>query len=137
MQYYRIVTLTEDDLLLVKGMPDMRRTFIDQVILLNNQDFIETIRSFRQTLDNRNALLQQGSIHKESYMIWTQQLYEKSQEIQVQRIQWLENLSKRVKALSQEYFGDSWKLPLITFSRKALSMKHSITLWRAIKAYLI
>lgn len=106
MHYYRIVTLTEDDLLLVKGMPDVRRTFIDQVILLNNQDFIETIRSFRQTLDNRNALLQQGSIHKESYIVWTEQLYEKSQEIQAQRIQWLENLSKRVKKLAQEHFGD-------------------------------
>jgi len=120
MHYYRIVTLTEDDLLLVKGMPDIRRTFIDQVILLNNQDFIETIRSFRQTLDNRNALLQQGSLHKDSYMVWTQQLYEKSQEIQAHRIKWLKTLENRVKMLAQEHFRDNLSITLDYTFKKGL-----------------
>ncbi len=104
MNHYRIVTLTEDDLELVKGTPDVRRTFVDQVILLNDQDFIETIRSFRNTLDNRNSLIQQGAIHRESYLVWSQQLYEKSQAIQALRIQWLEILANRVKQLALDHF---------------------------------
>jgi DNA replication and repair protein RecF len=110
MHHYRIVTLTEDDLLLVRGTPDVRRTFIDQVILLNDQDFIETIRSFRHTLDNRNALIQQGAIHKDSSLIWTRQLYEKSQVIQGMRIQWLEILANRVKMLAHEHFNDGFSI---------------------------
>jgi len=110
MNHYRIVTLTEDDLMLVKGTPDIRRTFIDQVILLNNQDFIETIRSFRQTLDNRNSLIQQGTVHNESYMVWTQQLYEKSQEIQRLRIEWLEILAKRVQRIAHEYWAGEFTI---------------------------
>lgn len=104
MNHYRIVTLTEDDLQLIKGTPDMRRTFIDQVILLHNQDFIETIRAFRQTLDNRNALIAQGAVQTDSYMVWTKQLFEKSQEIQKLRIEALQNLSKRVAQLAQDHF---------------------------------
>lgn len=107
MNHYRIVTLTEDDLELVRGTPDVRRTFIDQVILLNNQDFIETIRSFRNTLDNRNALIQQGSVYSDSFMVWSQQLFEKSQEIQKIRIQALETLSNRVKQLGHDHFNDA------------------------------
>ena len=32
MDYYRIVTLTEDDLELIKGGPEVRRFFIDQAL---------------------------------------------------------------------------------------------------------
>jgi DNA replication and repair protein RecF len=121
MNHYRIVTLTEDDLQLVKGTPDVRRTFIDQVILLNDQDFIETIRSFRHTLDNRNALIQQGTIHKDSSMIWSRQLYEKSQAIQMLRIKWLETLANRVKQLGHDHFGDTLSITFeYTFKKGSL-----------------
>lgn len=107
MDHYRIVTLTEDDLQLVKGSPDIRRTFIDQVILLNNQSFIETIRSFRQTLEHRNSLIQRGAPQNDSYHIWTKQLFDKTQEIQKVRVQWLTTIAKRVQQLAHEYFHDS------------------------------
>jgi DNA replication and repair protein RecF len=110
MNHYRIVTLTEDDLLLVKGIPDVRRTFIDQVILLNDQEFIETIRAFRHTLDNRNSLIHQGAIHTESFMVWTKQLYEKSQAIQELRIKWLAILADRVRQLAQDHFNSAMSI---------------------------
>lgn len=121
MHHYRIVTLTEDDLLLVKGTPDIRRTFIDQVILLNDQEFIEAIRSFKHTLDNRNSLIQQGAIHKESYAIWTQQLYEKSQVIQELRIKWLAILQERVKQLAHDHFDSAMSITFdYTFKKGSL-----------------
>jgi DNA replication and repair protein RecF len=78
--------------------------------LLNDQEFIEVIRSFKHTLDNRNSLIHQGSTHKESYMVWTQQLYEKSQAIQELRIKWLAILAERVRQLAHEYFGGAMSI---------------------------
>src|SRR3990172_3358446 len=69
MDYYRVVTLTEDDLSLINGGPDARRSFIDQAILLNDPSFITVIRNFRQVLESRNALLQISSKNEESYRV--------------------------------------------------------------------
>jgi len=74
LQHYRIVSLTEDDLTLIKGSPLERRAFLDQTVLLSNPSFAPHIREFRAVLENRNALLQKERVDKEAYAIWTQQL---------------------------------------------------------------
>ena len=76
--YYRIVSLTEDDLKLIQDGPEERRSFIDQALLLNDASFLTQMREYRAVLNNRNALLQQESIDKEAYFIWTKKLWEHS-----------------------------------------------------------
>ena len=40
LDYYRIVTITEDDLGLIKDGPEERRLFIDQAIMLADPEFL-------------------------------------------------------------------------------------------------
>jgi DNA replication and repair protein RecF len=105
VDYYRIVSLTEDDLLLIKGGPQIRRSFLDQAIVLCNPSFINELRTLRQIVDNRNSLLHQGSQDQDSYLIWTRQLWEISQKIIEERQQLLTFLQTEVNRLLHDYFN--------------------------------
>ncbi|MFC1842991.1 DNA replication/repair protein RecF [Candidatus Dependentiae bacterium] len=85
MDFYRVVTLVEDDLWLIKGGPDIRRAFLDNAILLVDHTFLGKLREFKKVLQQRNMLLQLDRVTQESYDLWTRQLWEKSREIQVMR----------------------------------------------------
>ncbi len=73
MDHYRIVTLTEDDMAIIKGGPDVRRHFIDQAVLLSDQQYATQVRRFKQVLENRNSLLQSRRCTKDSCELWTGQ----------------------------------------------------------------
>ncbi|MEX0940686.1 MAG: DNA replication and repair protein RecF [Candidatus Babeliales bacterium] len=115
IKYYRIITITEDDIGLIKEGPDIRRTFIDQACALINPDFIQQLRTYKQILQNRNALLQGNNVDNASYEIWTAQLFENAQIIQKHRQAFLKNLEQQANKLIGEYF-DSVK---IAFSYQA------------------
>lgn len=85
MDYYRVIGLVEDDIGVVQDGPHARRTFFDQTLLLEDPDLVGILRSFKVTLDNRNALLQGRLFDHESYTIWTEQLLEKTAIIQEKR----------------------------------------------------
>lgn len=104
MDYYRVVTLTEDDLGLISQGPEFRRNFLDQAILLSDPDFITTIRTFKHVVDSRNALLQSGRVDKDSYQIWTEQLWQKSRIIQDQRKALISEFEKEANELLNSYF---------------------------------
>ncbi len=103
-KHYRVVTITEDDLALIKGGPEGRRAFIDQALVLNNPDFLHQLRAYKQVLYNRNALLHAHTIDAVSYEIWTKQLWEHAQVIQIQRSQLLKKLETRLNELLASSF---------------------------------
>lgn len=103
MQYYRVISLTEDDLELIKGGPENRRSFIDHYIMLHKSDFLGLMRSYKQVLENRNALLQSGNCSYETYLVWTKQLWDKSKFIQEERLNFLACLEKSVNLLLKDY----------------------------------
>jgi DNA replication and repair protein RecF len=111
MDYYRVVTVTEDDLNLIKGGPEQRRLFLDQAILLNDAESIQLFKKFRHILENRNALLRQGA-GRESYLLWSEQLWQISQLIRQQRITILGQLIIQLKEIIAHYFQDSIALTL-------------------------
>lgn len=104
MHIYRVISLTEDDLDLIKGSPQTRRTFMDQALLLTNPDYITILRTYRQLLDQRNALLIQHRFNRDSYEILTQKLWEYSGLIQAARIASLAQFGVLVGQLAQDYF---------------------------------
>ena len=112
MDHYRVVTLTEDDLSLISGGPESRRAFLDQAILLCDPEFITTIRAFKATVDSRNAMLASGRVDKETYAIWTEQLWHKSRLIQDQRRAILTNFETEANILIKEYFGGQLTITL-------------------------
>jgi DNA replication and repair protein RecF len=113
MQFYRIVTLTEDDLALIKEGPEARRLFIDQAAMLENPSFIALSKACRHTIDNRNALLKQGTINNESYQLWTEQLWHKTGIIAHERIAHLAKLQEQLNYLINTYFKGAFSIQLI------------------------
>ncbi len=118
MNYYRVVTLTEDDLTLIKGGPDVRRAFIDQALVLFDPEVARQLRTFKTVLENRNALLMGGGGYSSSFELWTGQLWEQSRELQIKRKGLLGLLEKQVNELLFSHFGQKEDLN-ITLSYEA------------------
>ncbi len=107
MDHYRIVTLTEDDLGLIKEGPDVRRAFIDQAMLLYDPDFATQLRAVRAIADNRNTLLMQGGMrNRELYDVLTEQLWSSSRIIQSARAEAITRLEKETASILKAYFKD-------------------------------
>lgn len=104
MDHYRIITLTEDDLGLIKLGPDVRRQFIDQAILLYNPSYIQQLKEYKTIVDNRNKLLQAMRVNKDMYTVWTEQLWHKTNIIQNERVAFLHQLQQEVELMLKAYF---------------------------------
>ncbi len=104
MDHYRIITITEDELGLIKEGPEIRRNFLDQAIALFKPDFLLTIRKLRKLVEQRNALLKKGHFTQESYQLWTQQLWQHSKTIQEERTKMLNSLQRSTRKLLKTHF---------------------------------
>lgn len=124
LDYYRIISLTEDDIQLIKSSPQMRRTFIDQAILLLEPIFIESIRELRQVVNNRNSLLRSGKITYDAYLVWTEQLWNKSRIIQEKRNTILKEIEKETNALLHEYIDSEISIKL-SYTIKSIKEGHN------------
>jgi DNA replication and repair protein RecF len=109
--YYQIITVTIDDLELIQGSPIIRRSFVDQAILLANPEFLEPLQRCKKILLQRNALLQKP-FNYESYVIWTKQLWEQTKIIQKMRIDVLNQLNNRVSQLLVNFFDPTYTLDI-------------------------
>lgn len=104
VDHFRVITLTEDDLWLIKSGPDARRSFIDQYLVLHKPEYLATLRQLKQVVQQRNAVLQQPLIDKGLLQVWTQQLWELSVTIAQERERLLTLLCKEVNVLFATYF---------------------------------
>lgn len=104
MDHFRIITLTEDDLGLIKLGPDMRRDFVDQAILLYKPAYIELLKSYKTIVDNRNKLLQMHQVNQDMYQVWSEQLWDRTVLIQEERKQFLALLGHEVRLMLKDYF---------------------------------
>ncbi len=118
LDYYRVVTITEDDLELIKGGPDYRRTFIDQALFLVNHNYTDQLKKYRQILENRNALLQHHKVDEQSYQLWTEQLFDASQNLAQKRVEWLSVIEQKVTTLLREYIDPDLSIRLEYSSKK-------------------
>ena len=103
LSYYRIVSLTEDDLKLIQDGPEERRSFMDQALLLNDASFLTIMREYRVILENRNALLHKDGIDQEVFLIWTKKLWESTIAIQAIRKQFLASLQIEVNKMLHQH----------------------------------
>ncbi|AXK60217.1 DNA replication/repair protein RecF [Candidatus Chromulinivorax destructor] len=110
--YYQVVTVTVDDIELIQGSPIIRRNFIDQVVLLENPDYMELLKRFKQVLQQRNAMFAK-QFNYDLYVIWTRQLWECTRAIQEKRIEALQRLSVKVAKLLVDFFDENYTLDII------------------------
>ncbi len=97
------VTITEDDIAIVKNEPERRRTFVDQSIALSNPSFADALKKYRSIVDNRNAALLQGASIDE-LTIWTEQLWHVSVFIEQERKLFLSAMSQYVAECARDHF---------------------------------
>lgn len=98
--HYRVVLLSEHDVHLSMGSPDIRRTYIDQCCALLEPSYTDVMRSYRTILDQRNALLAGSkSILSDEFKVWTDKLCSLSTQIRVARKNTLEVVAKAVQEL--------------------------------------
>ena len=57
LEKYRVLGLTENDLDLISGAPLQRRTFLNHAQMLFDIQFVERMRVYRRSINQRNALL--------------------------------------------------------------------------------
>lgn len=105
-EHYRVVTVTEDDLALIKGSPEKRRSFLDYALLLLDSSLAPLYKRFKQVLEQRNALLHRTSISDEEFSIWTQNVWETSNEIQNERQRYLLDLVFHINKVCSQYWED-------------------------------
>lgn len=118
LEYYRVVTITEDDLELIKGGPDYRRTFMDQALFLVDHRYTEQLKKYRQILENRNALFQQHTVEEQLYQLWTEQLFDASIRLAQRRVAWLAVIEQKVTTLLREYIDPDLSIQLEYASKK-------------------
>jgi len=100
-EFCRVVTVTEDDLMLIKGGPEKRRSFIDHALFLLDVNALEIFKLYQDILDNRNALLsKQAQVDDQQLIFWTQKLWDLSKIIEKNREDLLTIISaKAINAL--------------------------------------
>ena len=117
LDYYRIISITTDDMQLIAGYPQKRRTFIDQALSLFDPSYVSELRTYRTILYNQNALLHRQNIDDSLYHLWSKQLWQKTRYLQERRIQMLGNLQHKTTDLLSSFFGQAIKIEMRYKSR--------------------
>lgn len=113
LAYFQVITLTEDDIDLIKGYPAVRRAFIDQAVLFSRPEAFDVYSSFRQVVQHRNALLASGKrIDSTEFEVWNHGLWQHSIKIQEYRTHALSTVEKAVNSLLEQYFEGIYEVSL-------------------------
>ncbi len=124
LELYRIMSITEDDLLLIKGAPTERRAFLDHGLILSNPSYASLLRRYYHILEQRNALLSHVTRYDPlAYDVWSQQLWEASFSIQALRKVFLEKLEQRTNELLGLFFATA--PVLLTYESRRSSLGNS------------
>jgi DNA replication and repair protein RecF len=130
MDYYRIVSITEDDIALIKGPPELRRDFLDSALFLISPDSIELIKKLRKVVEHRNGLLRDGqTIDFDLYRVWTEQLWYISMDVQRAREHLLAALAIEIEHLLKTYFDSGVQLKLTYRNKNGSSSKDFAEFW--------
>lgn len=108
--YCRIITITEDDVMLIKGSPEKRRSFIDQALFLIDTESLELFKVYQEILDHRNALLytaKSKKIDDDSLAFWTRKLWDLSTAIAEKRCTALQQLAVQASTLLALFWPES------------------------------
>ena len=100
---YKMVTFTEDDLMVIQGYPEGRRALIDDALALIDPDYHGLQRSLRAIIAQRNQLLQMPVFDHSHYELWSQELFRLTQAIVEKRLAYLARLQEMVELTAAAY----------------------------------
>lgn len=144
IDYYRVVSLTEDDLAIVQAGPEVRRSLIDSFIMLHDPSYLDDMRRLKKVLEQRNSMFQQAAFtpqikREESEKLWTQQLWQASRIIVQTREKYLALLSEKISELLVPFSSspDSKRSCHITYNPKASYHDSFDAFWHALQVKLL
>lgn len=121
MSCLRVISLTEDDMHLIKGAPSERRLFMDHAIVLENDGYAHQLNILRNIVLTRNNILKQpGAIRTHNYQIITEQLWDQSLIIQKARMVYSSDLEQEINNLIKLFFNDESYINLNYLPKKTM-----------------
>ena len=142
---YKVISITEDDLLLVGKGPEGRRGFLNQSLFLLDPGFVCEFRKYKQILDQRNAFLIKN-VHKsvshrieEELLTWTKQLWEQSLKIQKARIDFLSKIEDISNDFLKNHFStvNTFFLSFIYLPRNIVINQNFDLFWEKYKKNIL
>ncbi|MBM3894563.1 hypothetical protein FJ366_03150 [Candidatus Dependentiae bacterium] len=111
LEKYRVLGLTESDLDLISGAPLQRRTFLNHAQMLFDVHFVERMRVYRRSINQRNALLfsLKGSFlplsvqNAHQLNVWTKNVWEQGRDEIYRFKEMLFLLEQKVNELLQRH----------------------------------
>lgn len=103
LDYYRTITITEDDINLLAGPPQERRTFLDSTLFLLDTDYGDELKHYAKIVKQRAALLAAPYFDKNGHDLWTEKFHHVSGIIQDKRRALLTQLESKVQELLRMY----------------------------------
>ncbi len=100
-----VVLFEPNHLLLLTGSPELRRSFLDDLIEQTEAGFGTVRRHYKRVLAQRNALLKRGNVIEEQLFVWNIRLSELGGQIARHRLALLKKLNERIGDLYSELAG--------------------------------
>lgn len=115
-----VVLFEPNHLLLLSGSPELRRSFLDDLIEQTNARFGATRRHYKRVLAQRNALLKKHPHDlSEQLFVWNVRLSELGGQIARERQALIERFAERLPALYSSLAGQAHSVSLTYVSRFA------------------
>lgn len=110
LDHYRVVTLTADDLSLVSGEPEERRSFMNAAALLASPERVTVFKEYGRLLELRNAYLmgpaQRDMQPSDEFKAWTQLFWSHICQIQEVRRSYLQRVQEALQHILNENVSD-------------------------------
>lgn len=113
---FKCVVFTPDDIDLIKGGPEKRRSFVDLCSCQLKHNILDTVKRYDMLLNQRNALLKAiaaGSAAKNSIDVWNQQIAAIGTALSQYRHSYIEKLSRTCSELYSLITGGREKLEIL------------------------
>lgn len=94
------VLFTPDEMNIVKGIPEIRRKFLDSAIMPLRPNYIKELIRYKTILAQKTALLKQRSC--QTLDIWNEKLAESGSKIMMMRASYIERLKERASFFQKE-----------------------------------
>lgn len=109
------VSFSPDDLILIKGSPEGRRNYLDDLSLCLDPQFERVLEKYERTLQQRNRLLKrikEGLAGFEELPLWTETLIESAIPIYLRRQTLIQKLNSELNKIYQELFRTSERISI-------------------------
>ncbi len=102
-----VVVFLPEDIAIVSGSPEERRSFMDRTLSLLDPDYAESLLLFQRVLRQRNAQLK---LSPRDVYIWDDDFVRYGSLLIEKRLIFMHNIGSKIKAIYSEFYGDEVEL---------------------------